>query len=104
MAGVENPFDKITSKIEMSQHDKSGEYTIIKDDTNVADSPHKNFDKIFNSMSHIGDGSLSDSTIHEEKERMGENLKAMGQAEDSRHGQSVRKEDTKMGERMKGGG
>lgn len=49
MKGVNNPLDKIEAKI-LSR--KKNIHNKLDDGTSLFDSPHKNFQRVFNSMNH----------------------------------------------------
>ena len=68
----------------------------VNDHTKLTNSVHKNFDTIFDSMYH-GSAVTSFSTIHDERIKMGSNLKAMGKMTHKGGVDDVRKQQTRMG-------
>ena len=66
------------------------------DHTKLTNSVHKNFDTILDSMYH-GSAVTSFSTIHDERIKLGSNLKAMGKMTHKGSVDDVRKEKTRMG-------
>ena len=68
----------------------------VNDETKLTNSPHKNFDTIYNSMFH-GTKETYTSTIDDERIKMGSNLKAMGRMSHSGATESTRKQETRMG-------
>lgn len=74
MRGVNNPLDKIEAKI-LSQKKKIDNK--LDDGSSLFDSPHKNFQRVYNSMNHANTN-IQSSTLEQERKKMGDNLKAMG--------------------------
>jgi hypothetical protein len=68
----------------------------VNDQTKLTNSPHKNFNIIYDSMFH-GSKETSFSTIHDERMKLGSNLKAMGKMSHSSTTESTRKTETRMG-------
>ena len=85
-------------KIEQYVQSKMTQNTVegVNDHTKLTNSVHKNFDTIFDSMFH-GSSVTSFSTIHDERMKLGSNLKAMGKMTHKGGEEDVRKEKTRMG-------
>jgi hypothetical protein len=76
--------------------DRVKDVHLFQDKTNMQASPKENFRRIYDSMFH-GSGSVSYSSIHDERIKMGDNLKAMGKMTHRSSTESVRKVETRMG-------
>ena len=92
--GLDNPVAKIEEYVagKMSPHPIEG----VNDHTKLTNSVHKNFDTIFDSMYH-GSAVTGFSTIHDERIKLGSNLKAMGKMSHKGGVEDVRKQGTRMG-------
>lgn len=82
------------------KHEEDDLSHLVKDDgTSLHDSLHQNFEKVYNSMQeHHGVYESRDSTLQDEKDKYGDSHKQMGVTEHSDPTQSVRKQETKMGD------
>ena len=86
--GIDNPVEKVEQYVQ----GKMAPITIegANDHTKLTNSVHKNFDTIFDSMYH-GTMETSFSTIHDERMKLGTNLKAMGKMTHKAANDDVRK-------------
>ena len=99
MKNVPDPFAPIVNNIQKGQHDKTDDVHLIKDNTSLGNSVHKNFNIIYDSLKDVGNGKLINSNLHETRKELGDDLKAMGTTSKSNSHERVRKEETKMGEK-----
>lgn len=92
--GIDNPADKIENYIQSKMNPVVIEG--VNDHTKLTNSPHKNFETIYDSMFH-GDTETKFSTIDDERIKMGSNLKAMGRMSHKGANDDVKKQGTRMG-------
>lgn len=96
MKGVYNPIDKIEQNVVKQIKENKKDFQ-IQVPFGLSQSSKKNFQKIFNSMTK-GDAALKDSSIHDSRKEMGDNLKEMGKMKQHRNPtEKVRKTETKVG-------
>ena len=78
MTGIKNPINDQIHKIEMQQKNSDKKVHLLHDDTDLNKSSHYNFHTIYNKMFH-GSKDVSTKGLEEERIKMGNDLKAMGQ-------------------------
>ena len=97
MDGVDNPVAKTLEKIEHQRRDITDKQVhLFQDDSDLNSSVHKNYNTIYNTM-YKGTTEMKHSSIEEERAKQPENIKDMGKMSHRDSNESVRKQETQVG-------